>query len=232
MLPQRRSQRQALHSPTGITLHNARSTYESSVRTSLKSLFYILVAIVLFAGFYWFLFQQVHLNLPEFGSQGDRFSLMKQADRVHGSIRSREIDQIKTINDVFNKKVVVGEEKRKRYAYAITITKDGFFQDGAAVLVYSIMKNSWNASYDISFVAFVHPNVTVARVGLEKLGFHIIEVPIPMNRTAIKFDFLREKIEKNGCCGSSEMIKITSYRYLCYLNFFFFSCSNFRCCIL
>lgn len=103
-------------------------------------------------------------------------------------------------------------KKRKRYAYAITITKDGFFQDGAAVLVYSIMKYSWNASYDISFVAFVHPNVTTSRPGLQKLGFHVIEVPIPINATAIKFDFLREKINKNGCCGASELIKLTSYR--------------------
>ena len=32
--------------------------------------------------------------------------------------------------------------KRKRIAYAISITKDGFFQDGAAVLAYSILQNS------------------------------------------------------------------------------------------
>lgn len=103
---------------------------------------------------------------------------------------------------------------RKRIAYAITITKDGFFQDGAAVLVYSILKSSVNSPYDVSFVAFVHPNVTLARDGLTKIGFHVIEVPIPINTTAIKFDFLREKINKNGCCGSSEMIKLSSYRYV------------------
>jgi hypothetical protein len=102
--------------------------------------------------------------------------------------------------------------KRKRYAYAITITKDGFFQDGAAVLAYSIMKYSRSAKYDISFIAFVHPNVTTSRPGLRRLGFHVIEVPIPINVTAIQFDFLREKINKNGCCGSSELIKLTSYR--------------------
>lgn len=102
--------------------------------------------------------------------------------------------------------------KRKRYAFAITITKDGFFEDGAAVLSYSIMKHHQNRNYDISFVAFVHPNVTKARRGLTNLGFHVIEVPIPINRTAIRFEFLREKIDKNGCCGSSELIKLTSYR--------------------
>ncbi len=108
----------------------------------------------------------------------------------------------------------IHQPKRKRIAYAITITKDGFFGDGAAVLVYSILKSSVHSAYDISFVAFVHPNVTLARAGLTKIGFHVIEVPIPINSSAIKFDFLREKINKNGCCGSSEMIKLSSYRFL------------------
>lgn len=106
--------------------------------------------------------------------------------------------------------------KRKRYAYAITINKDGSFQDGAAVLAYSIMKYSWNASYDISFVAFVHPNVTTSRPALKRLGYHVIEVPTPINSSAIKFDFLREKINKNGCCGAAELIKLTSYRLVQY----------------
>ncbi len=108
------------------------------------------------------------------------------------------------------------EPRRKHYAFVITITKDGFFLDGAAVLAFSILKYSWNASYFISFVAFVHPNVTLARPGLRRLGFHVIEVPIPVNTTAIQFDFLREKINKNGCCGSAELIKLSSYRLLQY----------------
>ena len=33
-------------------------------------------------------------------------------------------------------------KQRPRLAYVITITKDGFFQDGAAVLLYSIIKYS------------------------------------------------------------------------------------------
>lgn len=103
--------------------------------------------------------------------------------------------------------------QRKRLAYAITITKDGFFQDGAAVLAYSIMKYSVNSTYDISLIAFVHPNVTTSRIGLRRLGFHVIEVPTPVNTSAIRFPFLRDHIDKNGCCGAAELIKITSYRY-------------------
>ena len=101
---------------------------------------------------------------------------------------------------------------RKRLAYVITITKDGPFQDGAAVLAYSIMKYARTSPYDISLIAFVHPNVTTSRSGLRQLGFHVIEVPTPVNTSAIQFDFLREKIDKNGCCGAAELIKLTSYR--------------------
>ena len=48
-------------------------------------------------------------------------------------------------------------------------------------------------------------------IGLEQLGFHVIEVPTPVNTSAIKHKFLREHIDKNGCCGAAELIKLTSY---------------------
>ena len=59
-------------------------------------------------------------------------------------------------------------KQRPRLAYVITITKDGFFQDGAAVLLYSIIKYSeyTRLSYDISFIAFVHPTVQSSRKGM------------------------------------------------------------------
>jgi hypothetical protein len=86
------------------------------------------------------------------------------------------------------------------------------FQDGAAVLAYSIMKYANASSYDISLIAFIHPNVTTSRPGLRQLGFHVIEVPTPVNTSAIEFPFLRDHIDKNGCCGAAELIKLTSYR--------------------
>ena len=43
--------------------------------------------------------------------------------------------------------------------------------------------------------------------------FYFILVPTPINSSAIKFDFLREKINKNGCCGAAELIKLNSYRW-------------------
>lgn len=65
--------------------------------------------------------------------------------------------------------------KKRRIAYAITISKDGSFQDGAAILAYSIYEASKNFNDVISFVAFVHPNVKTSRPALKRLGFHVIE---------------------------------------------------------
>ena len=136
--------------------------------------------------------------------------------------------------------------KRAKVAYVITITKDGRFGDGAAVLAYSIMKNSQQGvgtqeplgitalrgssgsssssssgdsggggvaapDYDISLIALVHPLVKERGV-LVKLGYHVIEVPLPINITAIDGKFLREHINNNGCCGATELIKLSSYR--------------------
>jgi hypothetical protein len=58
------------------------------------------------------------------------------------------------------------------------------------------------------------------------VGFHVIEVPIPINTTAIKFTFLRDGILKNGCCGAAELIKLSAYRYFSPLDF---SCLRFEC---
>lgn len=69
---------------------------------------------------------------------------------------------------------------RPRIAFAITINKDGSFQDGAAVLAYSIIRRMANKSFDFSFIAFVHPNVTTSRPVLQRIGFHVIEVPTPI----------------------------------------------------
>ena len=92
------------------------------------------------------------------------------------------------------------KSNRRRIAYAITITKDGFFQDGAAILAYSILNVSRNSPFDISLIAFVHPNVTTSRPSLQRLGYHVIEAPKPINVSAISrnFTFLRDKIDKNG----------------------------------
>jgi hypothetical protein len=67
----------------------------------------------------------------------------------------------------------VGDKPKKRMqvAFAITITRDGKFQDGAAVMAYSIDQAFRNDNMDISMIAFVHPNVTTSRPFLERVGY-------------------------------------------------------------
>lgn len=65
--------------------------------------------------------------------------------------------------------------KKRRIGYAITMTKDGHFLDGAAILAYSIYEASMKGNDIISLIAFVHPNVTTSRPTLKKLGYHVIE---------------------------------------------------------
>lgn len=79
--------------------------------------------------------------------------------------------------------------RRRRIAYAITISKDGYFQDGAAVFAYSIYEASIKGDDLISFIAFVHPNVTTSRQTLKKLGFHVIEGDDVMIEAAVVFHY-------------------------------------------
>ena len=109
-------------------------------------------------------------------------------------------------------KIVENKNSLKRIAFAITITKDGNFLDGAAVLAYSLIKIFQKEPFEYSLIAFVHPTVSKSRPLLEKLGFHVIEATTPINVSAITHDWLRQKINKNGCCGASELIKLNSYR--------------------
>ena len=118
----------------------------------------------------------------------------------------------KNINTNIQTNVITTANSKLKIGFAITITKDGNFQDGAAVLAYSIYDAFKDEQISASLIAFVHPNVTTSRSVLTQLGYHVIECPTPINVDKIKFKFLREKINKNGCCGASELIKLSSYR--------------------
>jgi di/tricarboxylate transporter len=70
---------------------------------------------------------------------------------------------------------------KKKIAYAITITKDGPFLDGALVLGYSAQIAQRNSSkYSPELIAFVTPEVVKARVVLAKYGWKILEKNLPV----------------------------------------------------
>jgi len=99
---------------------------------------------------------------------------------------------------------------RLKVAVAVTVTVDGPYLDGAAVLQHSIRMT--NSIHDISMVAIVHPGVVTTRPALTKLGFNIIEFPPPITSAEIKGKHLRETIDKSGCCGTLELLKLYAWK--------------------
>lgn len=99
-------------------------------------------------------------------------------------------------------------------AYAVSISSCGStrFSDGAAVLQHSIRTatNMTNA-YDYHLYAIVHPEAESCGRDLEDLGFEILIRDIPVQVHEIQGEYLRSRIEDNGCCGAKELIKLEAF---------------------
>lgn len=63
------------------------------------------------------------------------------------------------------------ELSQKKIAYVISVTADGPYMDGAAVLAYGIRKASAKSIYGHELIAIVYPTVTKSRATLEKAGW-------------------------------------------------------------
>lgn len=93
---------------------------------------------------------------------------------------------IKEIEDAGSKRFTqytsFSGRSKKKVAYAITVTKDGHFVDGALVLGHSAKRvhdatKGFHSEYDADLVAFVVPSVKYARPGiltLSLLNYRII----------------------------------------------------------
>jgi hypothetical protein len=67
--------------------------------------------------------------------------------------------------------VGAGRSARPTIAYVISVTADGPYMDGAAVLAYGIEKVSAGSKFGTELIAFVHPNVSHSRVPLQRAGW-------------------------------------------------------------
>lgn len=105
---------------------------------------------------------------------------------------------------------------KKRIAYAITVTKDGPFLDGALVLGYSAKKvhdasKGHISNYDADLVAFVAPGVVKAREILQANGWRVLERRVPVELDEIVNREYAEKMRNSGCCGADEFLKLWAY---------------------
>ncbi len=104
--------------------------------------------------------------------------------------------------------------RKMKIAIAITVTRDGPYLDGAAILQHSMVMTK--SRHDIEFVAIVHKEVQTTRPALKALGFKIIEYLPPILSSDIRGRHLRESIDGSGCCGALELLKIRAYQLVQY----------------
>ena len=110
---------------------------------------------------------------------------------------------------------------KKKVAYAITVTKDGPFLDGALVLGYAAKRvhdssKGFNSIYDADLVAFVAPGVVRARPILEQHGWRILEKALPVELEDIVNKQYVDRMRNSGCCGASEFLKLWAYTLIDY----------------
>ncbi|KAG5188466.1 hypothetical protein JKP88DRAFT_304203 [Tribonema minus] len=103
-------------------------------------------------------------------------------------------------------------------AYAVTITRidEGdagqTLLDAIEVLGLSIDSVCRRSKYDCAKVAFVDPSVRAERRGpLSALGWRVLERGVPLDIAQIEGEKLRNRIDKSGCCGASELIKLWAF---------------------
>jgi len=108
-------------------------------------------------------------------------------------------------------------------AYAVSVTacsKEQVLMDGAAILRHSIHLNSIQnpaskSKYNYQMIAIIHPQaMSCIASEFEALGYQVYERDTPVKVSEIQGDFLREKVESNGCCGEKEFIKLWSLSFI------------------
>jgi hypothetical protein len=101
--------------------------------------------------------------------------------------------------------------------YAVTITGCGSdpISEGAAVLKHAIhmvsSQGNKGGRYNYQMYAIYHPNGEACALPLQDLGYTLLKRDTPVAVKDIQGDYLREKIEKNGCCGEKELVKLEAY---------------------
>lgn len=140
------------------------------------------------------------------------------------------------IIDRTNGRAGLGVSKKKTIAYAITVTKDGSFVDGALVLGrhgatatvspspdantaligYAAKKihdasKGFKSDYSAELVAFVTGSVVTSRPILSKFGWRIIEKPLPVSIDEIENKEYATTMKNSGCCGADEFLKLWAY---------------------
>lgn len=111
----------------------------------------------------------------------------------------------------------IQSSKSRTVAFAVSVTGCGSdpITEGAAVLKYSIERASsrgnLGGTFDYEMFAIYHPSAEACTLPLQDLGYKLLKRDVFVKVSDIKGDYLRDRIESNGCCGEKELIKLEAY---------------------
>jgi len=90
---------------------------------------------------------------------------------------------------------------------AMTKSSDKWL-DAFSILAYSAKKAFETSKYQMELVAVTEESIMSSdKSSLEKCGFIVKPLPLPVKVSDVQSDFAREEISK-GCCGEVEMLKL------------------------
>lgn len=97
-----------------------------------------------------------------------------------------------------------------------TATNSAGLVDASLVLRHSIHQISSRnpesgSKYDYKMYAIVHRQAEECSQTLKKVGFEIILVDPPVQKSEIRGEYLRKKIHREVCCGHDEFVKLYAY---------------------
>ena len=179
-----------------------RRRLESRRRRTPKIQYIILGCMALFLTFYAFAFYSI------IGSE------FKQRDIKIEEVDNPVVPEQPSLPII---KPVAKEPAGVTVGFAVTITGCGKdpITEGAAVLKHSIHLASIHGKiggrYDYKMYAIYHPDGETCAAPLKDLGYELLKRNTPVAVSDIQGDFLRENIEKNGCCGEKELVKLEAY---------------------
>jgi hypothetical protein len=117
---------------------------------------------------------------------------------------------------------IIQPKMKPTVAYAITVTKDGPFVDGALVLGYAAKKyhsqqlSGISSAYNCDLIAFVTKEVKTSREILIKFGWKIYEKELPVAIEEIENQVYAQNMKNSGCCGASEFLKLWAFTLIEY----------------
>lgn len=154
-----------------------------------------------------------NLDIPADHGDHDQLAI----DRLGQNEQAHEVAPVAVTGAGDEPKKNAETTETETIGFAVTITGCGKdpITEGAAVLKHSIhlasMHGNLGGKYDYKMYAIYHPSGLECAKTLESLGYTLVERETPVAVKDIEGEYLRSKIEKNGCCGEKELVKLEAY---------------------